>query len=109
MSKEKSNDIRNEPILTQGFGFRRQDDDKFSSGLLITGVTSFIGIHLLQEIHTKWPGPVYCLLKADSQQHAQLRIAECCEKWQLEKVDLSQTHLVIGNIRSSNWGLNDDT
>ncbi|MCP4473364.1 MAG: amino acid adenylation domain-containing protein [Gammaproteobacteria bacterium] len=74
---------------------------------LLTGVTGFLGIFLLDEIMRETNTKVYCLIRANNQLHAKKRLHQTIEKYKVDNFinDENRIELVIGDIGEEFLGL----
>lgn len=76
------------------------------SSFLITGVSGFLGIHLLSDLYKRIQGQVYCLIRANSDQEARVVLEKTFKKYNL--TDLSKDSRlipVIGDLSKPFLGL----
>ncbi|MCK4259937.1 MAG: amino acid adenylation domain-containing protein, partial [Halanaerobiales bacterium] len=79
--------------------------------VLITGVTGFLGIHILEEILLSTDANVYCLVRAEDQESAKKRLLKQLEyyfgdsyhKWVDERIII-----IKGDVGSKQFGLSDE-
>lgn len=79
--------------------------------ILLTGVTGFVGIHLLEELLNTTEADIYCLVRAQDTYHAMEKIRECYQKYNvpLRQEQEQRIKLIIGDLTHHNLGLEQDT
>lgn len=80
------------------------------SSILVTGVTGFVGIHLLQEILDTTKADIYCLVRAQDEFHAMEKIDQCFTQFHIPKKVEQRSRIipVIGDLASPLLGLSED-
>lgn len=75
--------------------------------IFLTGVTGFVGIHLLQELLDTTDATVHCPIRAENQDHARLRLEEVLRKndIQLRSTDLSRIRVYAADLAQPELGL----
>ncbi|MFC3651517.1 amino acid adenylation domain-containing protein [Dyella humi] len=75
--------------------------------ILLTGVTGFVGIHLLQELLDTTDATVHCPIRAESQDHAQTRLGEVLGKNDipLRPVDVGRIRVYAADLAKPAFGL----
>lgn len=81
-----------------------QHIDKIQN-ILLTGVTGFIGMHLLSELLRQTTVEIYCLIRSASEIHAQLHLQKIIDQYQINNIDKSRIHLIIGDLSQPYLGL----
>ncbi len=99
------NDIRLEPVLQGDWTFQRAPREAYAPGVLITGPNSFIGIFVLDQLLRQHQGPIHCLMRARSQEHAAERLRAAALRWGLELGPLERAVLHVGEVTQPRWGL----
>jgi len=77
------------------------------AAVLLTGVTGFVGIHLLKDLLLASTAKVYCLIRARNEYDAMERITECLHNYHIH-LDERLHHRIIpvtGDFSKSNLGL----
>jgi thioester reductase-like protein len=76
--------------------------------VLLTGVTGFLGIHVLAELLSSDPeAKAYCLVRASSRDHGLQRILEQAEAFELQ-IDPARVTVMCGDINDPSLGLTDE-
>lgn len=80
------------------------------SSILVTGVTGFVGIHLLQEILDTTTADIYCLVRAQDEFHAMEKIEKCFKQFNILQKSEQRSRIipVIGDLASPSLGLSED-
>ena len=78
--------------------------------ILLTGATGFVGRFLLAQLLEQTDAPVYCLVRAASQQQASLRLKATLLKWDLWRDEWAQRAIAVpGDLRQPRVGLDEPT
>ncbi|PEJ24954.1 hypothetical protein CN677_29145 [Bacillus pseudomycoides] len=85
-----------------------------SSGVLLTGVTGYLGIHLLEQLLDTTKCKVYCLIRGRDEEEAQLRLLK--NLWfyfkdkftKYEALINERIFIVNGGLAEKRFGLNED-
>lgn len=81
------------------------DDAPPMRTVLLTGATGFLGIHVLAELLASDAlAQAYCLVRADSREHALERILDQARRFELE-LDVQRVHAMCGDIGRPGLGL----
>ena len=79
-----------------------------SSHILITGVTGFLGIHILDELLLKTDHPITCLVRAKNNDIALEKIKNIAIKYNLKVYDfIDRIHIILGDIALPQLGMTD--
>ncbi|MFH8348645.1 thioester reductase domain-containing protein [Streptomyces sp. NPDC018045] len=77
-------------------------DTPAGTDVLLTGATGFVGAFLLHEL-LQDPGHrdsgVYCLVRADDEEHGRRRLREAAARFRLPEPDPARVHIVPGDLR----------
>ena len=75
--------------------------------IFLTGVTGFVGIHLLQELLDTTHAAIHCPIRAQSGEHAQLRLEEVLSKndIQLKSAELGRIRVYAADLAQPDFGL----
>ncbi|BDU23177.1 non-ribosomal peptide synthetase [Dyella sp. GSA-30] len=75
--------------------------------VFLTGVTGFVGIHLLQELLATTRAAIHCPIRAQSEEHAQLRLEEVLSKndIQLRPAELLRIRVYAADLAQPEFGL----
>lgn len=75
--------------------------------IFLTGVTGFVGIHLLQELLGTTEATLHCPIRAKHQIHAQARLVEMLEKYdvQLPQSDIERIRVYAADLAESAFRL----
>ncbi|REC50204.1 non-ribosomal peptide synthetase family protein [Chryseobacterium pennipullorum] len=95
-------------VFAGGFDPQQLEDPKV---IFLTGVTGFVGIHLLQELLDTTDAAIYCLVRAQDEFHALEKIDRCFSQYHIERKEDQKTRIlpVIGDLALPSLGLSDDT
>lgn len=78
--------------------------------IFLTGVTGFVGIHLLQELLDTTNADIYCLVRAQDQFHAMEKIERCFKQYQIPQKEEQKSRIipVIGDLALPALGLSEE-
>lgn len=78
--------------------------------IFLTGVTGFVGIHLLQELLNTTDADIYCLVRAQDEFHAVEKIDRCFKQYHIERKEEQKPRIipVIGDLSLPLLGLSDE-
>ncbi|UCA58630.1 amino acid adenylation domain-containing protein [Chryseobacterium rhizoplanae] len=81
------------------------------SVIFLTGVTGFVGIHLLQELLDTTGADIYCLVRAQDDFHAKEKIDCCYKQFAIPQKEEQKTRIipVIGDLAQPSLGLSEET
>ncbi|WP_372661452.1 non-ribosomal peptide synthetase [Amycolatopsis kentuckyensis] len=80
-----------------------------AEGVLLTGATGFLGIHLLRELLAETAGRVHCLVRAPDAESAWQRIAETAGRYGIgEFLDRDRVTAVPGDLAAERLGLSEE-
>ncbi len=75
-------------------------------GILITGVTGFLGAFVLRELLNSATGDLYCLVRATDETHARQRLRDQDERYALGGIlDDPRVHVLVGDLDAPRLGL----
>ena len=77
--------------------------------ILLTGVTGFVGIHLLKEILTTSLAVVHCPVRCENVSTGQARLFQISERYQvlIEESDWARIRIYSSDLSQKNLGIND--
>ncbi len=80
------------------------------TAIFLTGVTGFVGIHLLQELLDTTHADIYCLVRAQDEFSAMDKIDRCFKQYRIpQKIEQkSRIILVIGDLALPSLGLSEE-
>lgn len=82
--------------------------DDVVRGVMVTGATGFLGVHILAELLDENPEvTAYCLVRANSDEHALQRLKDQAAKFEI-LIDECRIHVLCGDINKHQLGLADD-
>ncbi|WP_409300778.1 amino acid adenylation domain-containing protein [Pseudomonas sp. KCJK8993] len=98
--------------LAAGYGFPTEiDSDVLASpeNILLTGVTGFVGVHLLLELLEKTSAKIYCLVRAGSTKHAIDRIKSTLSKYRISWPEEQSSRIapILGDFTHPQLGMSD--
>lgn len=78
--------------------------------IFLTGVTGFVGIHLLQELLDTTNADIYCLVRAQDQFHAMEKIERCFKQYHIPQKEEQKARIipVIGDLALPALGLSEE-
>lgn len=81
------------------------------SAIFLTGVTGFVGIHLLQELLDTTNATIYCLVRAQDDFHAKEKIDRCYKQFAIPQKEEQKFRIipVIGDLSQPSLGLSEET
>lgn len=81
------------------------------SAIFLTGVTGFVGIHLLQELLDTTNADIYCLVRAQDDFHAKEKIDRCYKQFAVPQKEEQKVRIlpVIGDLAQPSLGLSEET
>jgi amino acid adenylation domain-containing protein/thioester reductase-like protein len=79
------------------------------SVIFLTGVTGFVGIHLLQELLDTTNADIYCLVRAQDDFHAMEKIDRCFKQYHIPRKEEQTPRIisVIGDLALPSLGLSE--
>lgn len=94
-------------VFAGGFDPKQLENPKT---LFVTGVTGFVGIHLLQELLDTTNADIYCLVRAQDEFHAVEKIDHCFKQYNIERKEEQKPRIipVIGDLSLPLLGLSDE-
>lgn len=94
-------------VFAGGFDPGQLKDPK---NLFLTGVTGFVGIHLLQELLDTTSADIYCLVRAQDEFHAVEKIDRCFKQFHIERKEEQKPRIipVIGDLSLPLLGLSEE-
>ncbi|HHW30100.1 MAG TPA: amino acid adenylation domain-containing protein [Clostridiaceae bacterium] len=81
------------------------------SGILLTGATGFLGIHILNELVSSTNARVYCLVRSESKKEGKERLKKLLNYYfpgRYPKINDSRIYVISGDITLDNLGMNDN-
>lgn len=77
--------------------------------IFLTGVTGFVGIHLLQELLDTTAADIYCLVRAQDEFHAVEKIDRCYKQYHIDRKEEQKPRIipVIGDLSLPLLGLSE--
>lgn len=81
------------------------------SAIFLTGVTGFVGIHLLQELLDTTSADIYCLVRAQDEFQAMEKIDRCYKQYHIVRKEEQKIRIipVTGDLALPSLGLSEDT
>ncbi|WP_077413332.1 non-ribosomal peptide synthetase [Chryseobacterium sp. JV274] len=78
--------------------------------IFLTGVTGFVGIHLLQELLDTTNADIYCLVRAQDQFHAMEKIERCFKQYKIPQKEEQKSRIipVLGDLALPALGLSEE-
>lgn len=74
--------------------------------ILLTGVTGYLGAFLLHELLARTAAQIYCLIRADDQHHAMLRLKQTLARYRIGGEGWQQrVTLIVGDLRKPLLGV----
>ncbi|SFN66826.1 amino acid adenylation domain-containing protein/thioester reductase domain-containing protein [Chryseobacterium oleae] len=94
-------------VFAGGFDPKQLENPKT---IFLTGVTGFVGIHLLQELLDTTDADIYCLVRAQDEFHAVEKIDRCFKQYHIERKENQKPRIipVIGDLSLPLLGLSDE-
>jgi amino acid adenylation domain-containing protein/thioester reductase-like protein len=94
-------------VFAGGFDPKQLQDPKI---IFLTGVTGFVGIHLLQEILDTTSADIYCLVRAQDEFHAMEKIDHCYKQYHIGRNEDQKPRIipVIGDLSLPLLGLSEE-
>lgn len=79
--------------------------------IFLTGVTGFVGIHLLQELLDTTIADIYCLVRAQDEFYAMEKIERCFKQYHIPQKEEQKSRIipVIGDLALPSLGLSEET
>jgi len=102
---ENLQDIRKEKLIAKKWDFISTPVSILPEGILLTGASSFVGCHLIKELQKEWNGPVYLLLRANTNREAEKKMHEAFAKWELGSFKNDRYEIVTGDVTQKHFGL----
>lgn len=93
-------------VFSGGFDPKQIEDPK---KILLTGISGFVGIHLLQELLDTTEADIYCLIRAQDEFHAMEKIDHCCTQFHISQKEEQRSRIipVLGDLAVPSLGLSD--
>lgn len=94
-------------VFAGGFDPKQLEDPKT---IFLTGVTGFVGIHLLQEILDTTSADIYCLVRAQDEFYAMEKIDRCYKQYHIGRKEEQKPRIipVIGDLSLPLLGLSEE-
>ncbi|RKS96477.1 non-ribosomal peptide synthetase family protein [Chryseobacterium defluvii] len=107
-------ELQNDVYLNPGTVFEGTFDPQQlenPESIFLTGVTGFVGIHLLQELLDTTNADIYCLVRAQDEFHALGKIDTCFQQFHIPRKaeQVSRIIPVIGDLSVPSLGFSEDT
>ncbi|GAB0154914.1 non-ribosomal peptide synthetase [Chryseobacterium sp. Alg-005] len=107
-------ELQNDVYLNPGTVFEGTFDPRQlenPESIFLTGVTGFVGIHLLQELLDTTNADIYCLVRAQDEFHALGKIDKCFQQFHIPRKaeQVSRIIPVIGDLSVPSLGFSEDT
>ncbi|PUV25011.1 amino acid adenylation domain-containing protein [Sphingobacterium athyrii] len=103
---ELQNDVylKPETVFTQPFDSRQLTDPQ---AILLTGITGFVGIHLIQDLLSSTSASIYCLIRAQNPFQAIEKIKACFNEYKIPYTDKQFERIipVIGDLTHESLGI----
>ncbi|MDN3695425.1 amino acid adenylation domain-containing protein [Chryseobacterium tructae] len=95
-------------VFAEGFDPKQLENP---SAIFLTGVTGFVGIHLLQELLDTTNADIYCLVRAQDDFHAKEKIDGCFKQFAISQKKEQEGRIIpiIGDLAQPSLGLSKDT
>ncbi len=114
--KQSKNQIRIIDIKKPHFTFLRKEKLNLSfnnsnKNIFLTGVTGFLGVHLLYNMLKTTEAEIYCLIRDNDDRDAQNRFKKIIHFYFHNEIDLfrKRVHIVRGDINRERIGLSEQT
>lgn len=106
-------ELQNDVYLNPGTVFEGTFDPKQlenPKSIFLTGVTGFVGIHLLQELLDTTDADIYCLVRAQDEFHALEKISKCYRQFNVPRKTEQTSRIipVIGDLALPSLGFSDE-
>ncbi|MDQ0066678.1 non-ribosomal peptide synthetase family protein [Chryseobacterium lathyri] len=94
-------------VFAGGFDPKQLENPK---NIFLTGVTGFVGIHLLQELLETTSADIYCLVRAQDEFHAVEKIDRCYKQYHIDRKEEQKPRIipVIGDLSLPLLGLSEE-
>ncbi|MDP9958644.1 non-ribosomal peptide synthetase family protein [Chryseobacterium lathyri] len=94
-------------VFAGGFDPKQLENPK---NIFLTGVTGFVGIHLLQELLDTTSADIYCLVRAQDEFHAVEKIDRCYKQYHIDRKEEQKPRIipVIGDLSLPLLGLSEE-
>lgn len=95
-------------VFAGGFDSKQVENP---TAIFLTGVTGFIGIHLLQELLDTTSADIYCLVRAQDEFYAMEKIDRCFKQYHIPQNIEQKSRIipVIGDLALPSLGLSEET
>jgi thioester reductase-like protein len=78
------------------------------TSIFVTGATGFLGAHLLAGLLRSSSAVIYCLVRADNQDHARSRLRQSLERYELWEQSFSKRLMpIVGDLAKPRLGLSE--
>jgi amino acid adenylation domain-containing protein len=96
-----------ETVFAGGFDPKQLENPKT---IFLTGVTGFVGIHLLQELLDTTSADIYCLVRSQDEFHAMEKIDSCYKQYHIDRKEEQKSRIipVIGDLSLPLLGFSED-
>ena len=103
-------DLTSEAALDKAIVAPSKNNADRSNAVLLTGGTGFVGRFLLSQLLRDTDVTIYCLVRAESEAQASVRLREALSKWDLWDEDFGRRVLFVpGDLRQTRLGLEEFT
>lgn len=81
------------------------------TAIFLTGVTGFVGIHLVQELLDTTEADIYCLVRAQDEFHAMEKIDRCAKQYHISPKAEQRSRIIpiMGDLALPSLGLSEET
>lgn len=106
-------ELQQDVYLAPGTTFEGDFDPKVlenPSAIFLTGVTGFVGIHLLQELLDTTHADIYCLVRAQDEFQAMEKIDRCYKQYNIPQKPEQKPRIIpiIGDLTLPSLGLSEE-
>jgi hypothetical protein len=98
-------DIRKEPLIHKMWKFKKANPTSFSDELLVTGPNSFVGVHVIKQLKTRWSGRINLLLRASNKEEAVEKMENAFSTWKLGPFEPDKYSIYLGDVGLNLMGL----
>lgn len=90
---------------------KKDNIEKLSGDILLTGATGFLGAHLLYELLQRTTSTIYCLIRGSSEEHSTIRLKQrlnCYFKNQLDAYFGNRIVVINGDFSKEHLGMKEN-
>lgn len=103
-------ELQNDVFLKEDTAFIHPFEDRQiidPQAILLTGITGFVGIHLVQDLLNSTTAPIYCLIRAQNAFQAIEKIKACFEEYRIAYTDEQFERIIpiIGDLTQESLGI----